>query len=146
MRLPQLSDAAIELVMSLVTSLPTSLSFLTGWAIGGAASRVAPEATAIGVREVGFELRLIAIWSLDDPDAARHMAWVRDGWERLWAYGNGRQYPTFLGDEGLAGVRSAYRDGWARLVALKNTYDPTNVFRHNANIPPSPPSDHGSIF
>jgi FAD/FMN-containing dehydrogenase len=119
---------------------------LTGWAIGGAASRVAPEATAIGVREVGFELRLIATWSLDDPDAAQHEAWVRDGWERLWSYGNGRQYPTFLGDEGLAGVRSAYRDGWARLVALKNTYDPTNVFRHNANIPPSPPSDHGSIF
>jgi len=26
------------------------------------------------------------------------------------------------GDEGLAGVRSAYRDGWARLVAPKNTY------------------------
>jgi len=145
-RMPQLSDATIELVMSLVTSLPTPLSSLTGWAIGGAASRVAPEATAIGVREVGFELRLIATWSLDDPDAAQHVAWVRDGWERLRACGNGRQDPTFLGDEGLAGVRSAYRDGWARLVALKNTYDPTNVFRLNANIPPSPPSDHRSIF
>jgi FAD/FMN-containing dehydrogenase len=57
--------------------------------------------------------------------------------QRSTLHGNGRQYPTFLADEGLAGVRSAYGDGWPRLVALKDRYDPTNVFRLNANIPPS---------
>ena len=136
-RLRDLSDAAIETFISLAASLPTPLSFLTGWAIGGAASRVAPEATAVGAREVGFEVRLIAMWQPDDPNDAAYQRWVREGWERLRVHGNGRQYPTFLTDEGASGVRAAYQDGWTRLVALKNRYDPTNVFKLNANIPPS---------
>ena len=136
-RVPDLSDSAIEILISLVDSVPTPLSFVTGWAIGGAASRVASEATAVGVREVGFEFRLNAVWPQEDPDAERSVAWLSDGWQRLRVYGNGRQYPTFLTDEGPAGVRAAYADGWARLVALKDRYDPTNVFRFNANIPPS---------
>jgi hypothetical protein len=135
-RLSQLSDAAIDDLISLVGSLPNPHSFLTGWMIGGAASRIAPDATALGQREVGFEFRLIAMWRPEDPDAAQHVAWVHHGWERLRVHGNGRAYPTFLSDEGLAGVRGAYQDGWSRLVALKNRYDPTNLFRLNANIPP----------
>ena len=140
-RLSQLSDVAIEDFVYLAESLPTPLSFLTGWMLGGAASRVAPDASALGQREIGFELRLIAMWPPEDPDAAQHIAWLHQGWERLRVHGNGRAYPTFLADEGLAGVRAAYQDGWSRLVGLKNRYDPTNVFRLNANIPPG---DRGS--
>jgi FAD/FMN-containing dehydrogenase len=136
-RISQLSDAAIEDFVSLAESLPTPLSFLTGWMIGGAASRVASDATALGQREVGFELRLIAMWPPEDPDGAEHIAWAHQGWERLRVHGNGRAYPTFLSDEGVVGVQAAYQDGWSRLVGLKNRYDPTNVFRLNVNIPPS---------
>jgi FAD/FMN-containing dehydrogenase len=132
-----LSDSAIEVFASLLDSLPTRLSFLTGWAISGAASRVAADATAVGEREVGYEIRLIAVWPPEDPAAGQHAAWVHEGWNRLRAHGNGRQYPTFLSDERLSGVRAAYQDGWARLVALKDRYDPGNMFRLNANIPPS---------
>jgi hypothetical protein len=46
-RLSQLSDAAIEDLVSLAESLPNRPSFLTGWMIGGAASRVAPDTTAL---------------------------------------------------------------------------------------------------
>lgn len=36
-------------------------------------------------------------------------------------------------------VRAAYPpEDWQRLVALKDTYDPENLFRFNRNIPPSP--------
>jgi FAD/FMN-containing dehydrogenase len=62
---------------------------------------------------------------------------VREGWEALRPHSSGRQYATFLADEGLAGARAAYGDRLARLVALKDRYDPANVFRLNANIPPS---------
>lgn len=136
-RLPELSDAVIDRIVALVESLTSPLSLLNGWAIGGAASRLAPEATAVGEREVGFELRLISVWPPGDPDGERHTAWVREGWEALRPHSAGRQYASFLSDEGLAGVRAAYGDRLARLVALKDSCDPTNVFRSNVNIPPS---------
>jgi FAD/FMN-containing dehydrogenase len=135
-KLPDLSDAVIDAIVSLVDSITSPLSLLNGWAIGGAVSRVAPDATALGPREVGFELRVIAGWRPGDPAPERHTAWVRDGWETLRPHSGG-VYATFLTDEGAAGVRAAYGDRLARLVALKDGYDPTNVFRHNANVPSS---------
>lgn len=134
-RLPDLPDAAIDVITGLVASITSPLSLLNGWVIGGAASRVAPDATAVGPRPPGFELRLIANWRAGDADD-RHVGWVREGWESLRPYGAG-QYATFLSDEGLGGVRTAYGDRLARLTALKDRYDPSNVFRLNPNIPPS---------
>jgi FAD/FMN-containing dehydrogenase len=136
-RLADLSDPVIDAIVGLVESSTSPLSLVNGWAIGGAASRVAPDATAVGARDVGFELRTIAVWPPGDGDGERHRAWVRDGWETLRPHATGRQYATFLADEGLDGVRAAYGDALPRLVALKDRIDPTNVFRLNANIPPS---------
>jgi FAD/FMN-containing dehydrogenase len=46
-------------------------------------------------------------------------------------------YINHLGDdEGIARIRASYGKNYERLVALKQTYDPTNLFRHNQNIPP----------
>jgi FAD/FMN-containing dehydrogenase len=136
-RLPALSDAVIERIVASVEALTSPFSLLNGWAIGGAASRVAPGATAVGEREAGFELRHIAAWPPGDPHGERHAAWVREGWEALRPHSAGRQYASFLADEGLAGVHAAYGDRLPRLVALKDRHDPDNVFRFNANIPPS---------
>ena len=46
-------------------------------------------------------------------------------------------FPGFLADEGIDGVRAAYGDRLGRLTALKDRYDPANLFRMNANIPPA---------
>ncbi|HEU5267962.1 MAG TPA: FAD-binding oxidoreductase [Jatrophihabitans sp.] len=135
-QLPDLSDPVIDTVLSQLGSLTSPLSIVIGWLIGGAVSRVPADATAVGPRDVGFEVQLIANWRPDDPEPARHHAWVRDGWDRLRPYSVG-QFATFLSDEGRDGVRVAYGDRLARLTALKNTYDPTNLFRLNANIPPT---------
>ena len=79
---------------------------------------------------------MIAVWPPGDPDGERHRAWVRDGWETLRPFAAG-VFPGFLSDEGIDGVRAAYGDRLGRLTALKDRYDPANVFRLNANIPPS---------
>ena len=141
-RLPVLSDAVIDTIVSLAGSITTPLSLLNGWVIGGAVSRVAPEATAVGAREVGFELRLVAVWRPGDAQAERHTQWVRDGWQALRPHSAG-QYASFLSDEGPAGVQTAYGDRLDRLVTLKNRVDPTNFFRLNANIPPSSGTPRG---
>jgi hypothetical protein len=49
-----------------------------------------------------------------------------------------RIYLNFIGDEGEERVRSAFDpETYRRLVALKDKYDPTNVFCLNQNIKPS---------
>jgi hypothetical protein len=138
-RLPALSDEVIEVLVERVASITSPFSQVNGWAMGGAVSRVDPEATAVGEREVGFDISLAAAWPPPDPEAERHVAWVRAGWEALRPHSSG-VYVNFISDEGDAGVETAYGHRLKRLTALKDQYDPTNVFRMNANIPPSPPA------
>ena len=113
-------------------------SQIAGWAVGGAVSRVDPVATAVGgrEREVGFEINVTAAWAPTDRDGDRHTAWVREGWELLRPHAAG-VYANFLSDEDAADVQAAYGDRLDRLRALKDRYDPANVFRLNANILPS---------
>jgi Berberine and berberine like/FAD binding domain len=73
-----------------------------------------------------------------DPDAERHTAWARAGSEALRPHSAG-VYVNFISDEGDAGVETAYGQRLKRLTALKDRWDPTNLFRMNANIAPSPP-------
>jgi hypothetical protein len=135
-RIPGLSDEVIDVFLSRIGSITTPFSQINGWAMGGAVSRVGPDATAVGDREVGFDIGIVAGWPPTDPNGERHTAWVRETWEALRPHSSG-VYVNFLSDEGAAGVRAAYGKRLERLTALKDRYDPTNVFRLNANIPPS---------
>ena len=53
-------------------------SQISGWAIGGAVSRVDPTRPRSGDRDTGFEISITVGWRPDDPDGDRHIAWVRD--------------------------------------------------------------------
>jgi hypothetical protein len=135
-RVPELTDAVIDIIVERIACITSPFSQIGGWAMGGAVSRVDPATTAVGQREVGFEFNIAAGWPPSDPDPARHLAWVREGWEALRPFSVG-VYANFLSDEGDAGVVTAYGQRLRRLTALKDRYDPDNVFRFNANIPPS---------
>lgn len=75
----------------------------------------------------------------DDPaETDRNIAYTREFSGSMKPWATGRAYLNFLGDEGLQRVEAAYgREKFARLQALKDKWDPTNLFRHNQNIPPS---------
>ena len=135
-RLPALSDATIDVFCERASAFTSPFAQINGWAVGGAVSRVDPGATAVGERETGFELSFAVGWPPSDPDGERHRAWSRAGWEALRGESAGI-YANFISDEGSAGVEAAYGARLARLTAVKDRYDPDNVFRHNANIPPS---------
>jgi hypothetical protein len=141
-RLPTLSDATIDVFVERLGRTTTPFAQINGWAIGGAVSRTDPTSTAVGEREIGFEISLAAGWPGADPDPDRHRTWVRDGWDALRGESTGL-YANFISDEGAAGVEAAYGHRLQRLTALKDRYDPTNLFRYNANIPPSSPQ--GSV-
>jgi FAD/FMN-containing dehydrogenase len=135
-RLPALSDATIDVFCERASAFTSPFAQINGWAVGGAVSRVDPGATAVGERETGFELSFAVGWPPSDPDGERHRTWSRAGSEALRGESAGI-YANFISDEGSAGVEAAYGARLARLTAVKDRYDPDNVFRHNANIPPS---------
>jgi hypothetical protein len=74
----------------------------------------------------------------DDPEPQRHIDWVRGFFSALERYSRG-VYVNFTSDDSSERVRSrAYSPAqWSRLVALKSKFDSTNLFRLNANIPPT---------
>jgi FAD/FMN-containing dehydrogenase len=137
-RVPELGDVVVDMLCGLTESITSPLSYIAGFAMGGTAGRVDPDATAVGERGNGFELSIVAGWPPPDPDGDRHVAWVRRGWTGLRPHSAG-VYAHFLSDEGASGVEDAYGERLKRLTALKDRWDPANLFRLNANIPPSPP-------
>jgi FAD/FMN-containing dehydrogenase len=137
-RLPVLSKEVIEALVGRVETITSPFSQVGGWAVGGAVSRMDPDATAVSDRErrFGFQVNITAAWPPRDQDGERHTAWVREGWDLLRPYAAG-VYANFLSDEDAPGVEEAYGDRLVRLRALKDRYDPTNMFRLNANVRPS---------
>jgi hypothetical protein len=135
-RVATLSDEIIDDLVERTACITSPFSQIGGWVMGGAVSRVAPDATAVGAREEGFEFNIAAAWQPSDPDPDRHTAWVRDAWEAMLPHSVGI-YVNFISDEGDAGVEAAYGARLRRLTVLKDRYDPTNFFRMNANIAPS---------
>lgn len=136
-RLPDLADDVIDAVAVQTGAIAAPLSYVAGFAVGGAVTKVDPDATAVGPREGGFELNIVAGWRPEDAAPDRHVAWVRQGWEALRPHSAG-VFSHFLSDEGEAGVEAAYGKRLGRLRALKDRLDPTNFFRLNANVAPSP--------
>jgi FAD/FMN-containing dehydrogenase len=105
--------------------------------LGGAMARVPAEATAFAHRGSRIMVNVAAMYERPD-EAAAHEPWVNDFAAAL-RQGDGGAYVNFLGDEGEARVREAYPGAtWERLAAVKNRYDPKNLFRLNQNIPPRP--------
>lgn len=126
----------IDIFLDRIASIPTPFSQINGWAVGGAVSRIDPDATAVGEREVGFDISITAAWPPSDASGERHKTWVREGWEALRPQSTG-VYANFISDEGAEGIEAAYGGRLKQLTSLKDHYDPTNFFRLNANIPPS---------
>jgi FAD/FMN-containing dehydrogenase len=103
---------------------------------GGAISRVKPGATAFVHREAKHTVLIGADW--DEPgEAEANMAWARQAFKAFEPQTDGFYVNTMAADDSDRRVRGTYGDNYARLVALKNKYDPTNLFRLNANVKPS---------
>jgi hypothetical protein len=102
--------------------------------MGGAVARVGDDDTAFAERSMPYVLNAVTGWH-DPEQADAHIEWARAVIEAASEASTGRAYVNFLSDADVA--RSSYSDEtYSRLVALKDEYDPTNVFRLNQNIAP----------
>ena len=105
--------------------------------LGGAIARVADDATAYAHRDRRIMVNVAAFYE-GDADKPIRDAWVRDFVEALGG-GDHAAYVNFVGAEGPERVRDCYPGPtWNRLSAIKATWDPTNLFQRNQNVPPAP--------
>jgi FAD/FMN-containing dehydrogenase len=138
----RLDDATIATIVEIVDRRVSPITGVDIHHMGGAFGRVPEDATAFTNRGAAFWLNLYALWqdtAADDPNRA----WARDSWAAMQTHAAEGMYVNFLGADGgsASDIREAARAAYGdrkleRLTALKERYDPENVFRLNHNIPP----------
>jgi hypothetical protein len=128
-----LSDEALDLTVRYAGRLPTPQCEIFIGQVGGAAKRVASDATAYPHRDVEFVMNVHTRW--DDPaDDRRCVAWAREFFEVTEPHATGGVYVNFI-PEDEERVAAAYGRNYDRMIELKRKYDPDNLFRVNQNIP-----------
>jgi len=137
--LDELSDAAIDVIVEHQAKKTSPMSVLALLGVGGAFGRVPEDATAFGGRR---SIRYVTTIAAQVPTAELYdleRTWARDFWEALSPHSaNAAGYVNFMAEYEEGRVRMAYGDEkYARLSRIKATYDPDNIFRLNANIPPA---------
>ena len=134
--LAELSNGYLDAGLDSVAAAPSPGCSITLWLQGGAIARVDPDAMAFTGREAPFWLGVEAEWddrALDDA----HVEWGRSTMSALQPFTAAGHYVNDMVESGEDMVRSIYGDDkYERLVNLKRTYDPDNVFRLNQNIEP----------
>jgi FAD/FMN-containing dehydrogenase len=131
-----ISDALIDELVGAAAKFSSPLSSLILFYLHGAAARVPATKTAFSARRAQWDFDAIGQWA-DGSQSAMHIAWVRDTWSRVESHLKGSVYINHVAADDLPEkVRASFGDNYQRLRQLKGTFDPTNLFRVNANIPP----------
>ena len=136
--LETLSDEAIDALVDRFAAAPSPMSALALEYFHGAATRVPIEATACQHRTEGWNLLATSIWT-DADDTDKNVAWTRETLAAMAPYAANRRWIGYLDRDDYAAdpAAAAYGPNYARLVEVKNTYDPTNLFRLNLNVQPN---------
>ena len=129
--LNELTPEVIEIMVDFVNRGKTTSWFQH---LGGATSRVAPDATAFAHRNVALNYG-IGYSSRDPAKNEAGIAAVREYYDALAPYMAG--FYTNLHQDTEKNIWGNYGPNYPRLVEIKNQYDPTNLFRLNANIRPT---------
>jgi len=133
-----INDVPDELIESIASGLEPQdrrAVFLYCQQSGGAISRVPVEATAFAHRKSVANMFLIVQWPNED-EASQHVDYIRHYWRDLEPHTDG-YYTVDTADESRAVRHSNYQGNFPRLMSVKKKYDPTNLFRLNANINPA---------
>jgi hypothetical protein len=133
----ELSDEAIAQLVAAGASRPGPMVQLLLEPLGGAIAK--NEDTAISRRDVSWCYHALAMW-MDPSEEAydSHVAWSKQLTESMKPHTTSGVYLNFTNEDDEDRVRSTYdAEKYARLVALKDKYDPDNLFQLNANIKPS---------
>jgi FAD/FMN-containing dehydrogenase len=131
----QFSDAALDMLITWAGRMTSPFSAILIHHIHGAATRVAPDATAFALREPHYAVIHDAAW--EEGLAETHVAWAQASLASMQPFAMPGVYVNFIVGQQEEAVRDSYRANYDRLAALKRQYDPTNFFCANQNIKPA---------
>ncbi|TLM75422.1 FAD-binding oxidoreductase [Pseudarthrobacter sp. NamB4] len=138
----RLDEEAVDVLLGFASELAWEGTGIDIHHMEGAFGRVPGDATAFPNRAARYWLNVYGFWR-DPAEDERLTAFARKAYRLMQPFAEHGEYINFLGAEvGLKetdAARAAYGpEKYQRLVALKDRYDPGNMFRLNHNIPPNP--------
>jgi FAD/FMN-containing dehydrogenase len=131
----ELSDGAIDTLVEAVSNLPGPECEVFIAQVGGAMSRIPPDATAYPDRNAHFIMNVHTRWR-DATEDDGCIAWARDLFKATTPFATGGGYVNFVPGDEPERVEKLYGTNYARLVEIKRRWDPQNRFRMNQNIRP----------
>ncbi len=135
------SDQLIEIFQDAITKSTSPLNQIAMFCGGGALADIAPDATAFSFqRHAAHFIEIIGGAFPNQPSPDAQQQWAHQTWQKVsagWSAGGG-DLNHFGRDEGPDRVRAVFDNAtWTRMQQLKKRYDPENIFRSTANIPPA---------
>ena len=134
----ELPDEAIDATVDRATKIGSPFTQVIFARLGGAVDRTDRSAMALEVPDAKWYYFYLAMW-FGEEQADSEVGLARSFMDAMRPWGAGTAPLNFImEDEGAAALRASFgHEKSERLVALKDKYDPENVFALNQNIPPS---------
>jgi len=133
----RISDDAIDAMIQYFAAAPSPHTVVGFQQLGNAANRVDPGDTAFSHRDALYDFLMLSGWE-KPSEADDNIRWTRELYREMRPFLHGGIYVNAFAEDFEQGVRDAFRPAtYARLVALKQKYDPDNFFRINPNIRPA---------
>ncbi|MGE0702107.1 MAG: FAD-binding oxidoreductase [Hyphomicrobiaceae bacterium] len=132
----ELSDTTISILLDAIRRLPGPECEIFIGHVGGAAGRIATDATAFPQRSSHYVMNVHARWREKQMDEAC-IGWARALFEATRPHAVGTAYINFMPSDESQRVEAAYGSNYGRLAEMKVRYDPMNLFRMNQNVQPT---------
>jgi FAD/FMN-containing dehydrogenase len=133
---PELPGGLVSAIVEGLEGHPGRSTGVTFVQTAGAIGRVPAAATAFPQRDALADMLCGVTWRFGD-DPTEHVRWIQQFWTTLEPFTHGFYVNDLTPDHTAAAIRANYRQNHERLVAVKNRYDPRNLFRLNANVQPT---------
>ena len=127
--LDELTEEIIDVLYNWGINRPSSLTTLDIWFMGGAIQEMNSEDTAFNRRDANFMIGIESNWKNPNSDD-ENIKWARDVWDDLSQYTQGGLYMNFAGFEEDRDtlLQKSYRQNYDRMIDIKETVDPLNLF------------------
>ena len=136
--LPELPDEAVDEFVARANDAGSPFTQVILCPIGAGVAGMDQNAMALAIPEAKWMYFCEAL-SFDTGAQNREIEWAREFMSAMRPWSVDKAPPNFLEpDEGRRRLQASFgEEKFRRLVALKDQYDPENLFSLNVNIPPS---------